>query len=92
MDMFLHDHKKIIKIFKGDCTGVVLEHRKDWENPNDIHVCFFLIVEDDGDWFESKTGTASSYWIDDMIEQLQCARDWMNECCTRTKHGWEYFM
>lgn len=90
MDMFLHDHKNIIKVFKGDCHGVVLEKRKDWENPNDPHVCFFLIVEDDGNWFESKTGVSSSAWIDDVIEQLQIARNWMNEYCTMADYGWDW--
>lgn len=90
MDMYEFDHRNVIKAFKGQCTGVVLENRKDWENPNDPHVCFFLIVEDDGNWFESKTGHTSSYWIDDTIEQLQIARDWMNEYCRKIQHGWEF--
>lgn len=90
MDMFIHDHKRIIKVFKGYCAGVVLEHRKDWENPNDPHVCFFLIVEDDENWYETTKGF-SSYWIDDLLEQLQCARDWMNEYCTKTNCGWQFY-
>jgi hypothetical protein len=91
VDMYLHDHKKIIKVFKGDCHGVVLEKRKDWENPNDPHVCFFLIVEDDGNWFESKTGISDSYWLPDTIEQLTLALEWVKEYCRKTPGGgWEY--
>lgn len=88
--MYEFDHRNVIKAFKGQCTGVVLEKRKDWENLNDPHVYFFMIVEDDGNWFESKTGYASSYWIDDTIEQLQIARDWMNKYCRKIQHGWEF--
>jgi hypothetical protein len=90
MDMFLHNHKNIIKVFKGSCIGVVLEKREDWENPNDPHICFFIIHEDDGNWFESKTGHTSSSWIDDMIKQLQLARAWMDEFCTMSNYGWDY--
>ena len=88
MDIYEYDHKNIIKVFKGDCHGVVLEKRGDW----DSHVCFFIIIEDDGNWFESKTGSSSSYWIDDTIEQLQIAREWMNENCFKPKNGcgWEF--
>jgi hypothetical protein len=91
VDQYLHDHKKIIKVFKGSCIGVVLEHREDWENPNDPHVCFFLIVEDDGNWFESSTGIASSYWLPETIEQLNLALEWMQEYCHKDPGGgWEY--
>jgi len=88
-DKYKRDHKNIIKVFKGDCHGVVLERRKDWENSDDPHICFFIITEDDGNWFESKTGISSCFWMPDLIEQLNLALQWMNEHCLKTQYGWD---
>jgi len=39
----------------------------------DYHICFQLMLEDDGHWFPLGH-SVSSAWIDDAIEALQLAR------------------
>lgn len=56
--------------FKGKCKGIKLIKRGE----NDNHICFQILTEDDGDWFVDGTNLASCYWIDDLIEQLQRAK------------------
>ena len=51
--------------FLGSCKGVELIRRGE----NDNHICFDILTEDDGNWFSSKE-PSSSFWIKDLIEQL----------------------
>jgi hypothetical protein len=60
------------KKFLGEQFGVSLTPRGDKDN----HICFTILSEDDGSWF-TKDVSASSYWIDDLIEQLQMAKRYM---------------
>jgi len=60
------DVRKIL----GDCMGVKLSARRD----GDPHLCFTIMVENDGEWFE-RMG-ASSAWLDELIDVLQQARDY----------------
>lgn len=55
--------------FKGNCIGVRLEER----GPNDPHICFTLMVENDENWFDKMS--VSSYWLDETIAVLQVAKD-----------------
>jgi hypothetical protein len=58
--------------FKGDCKGVRLKNRSE----NDNHICVEILTEDDENWFVSET-SFSSYWIDELIEQLQNAKSFI---------------
>lgn len=67
---------KYEKTFLGGCFGVGLYKR----GPNDPHVCFIVLVEDDGNWFENKNG-GSSFWLKDLQEQLNDAIIWIEQNC-----------
>lgn len=56
--------------FKGLQFGVRLIQR----GPNDPHVCIQLLAEDDEHWFELGN-SFSAYWLDDLIMQLNTAKD-----------------
>ena len=56
--------------FKGDCKGVRLVKRGE----NDSHISIQILSEDDGNWFVDEINQFSSYWIDDLIEQLKNAK------------------
>lgn len=57
------------KEFKGICKGVKLTKR----DKNDNHICLQILTEDDENWFVSAS-PFSSFWIDDLIEQLKTAK------------------
>lgn len=57
------------RTLKGRCFGVKLEAR----GPNDLHVCVQIIGEDDGHWFDVGN-PFSSFWIQDLIDQLEIAK------------------
>ena len=60
--------------FKGRCKGVELIKR----GINDNHICINILTEDDGNWFVSKSEIGfSSSWIDELIEQLQNAKKYI---------------
>lgn len=62
--------------FRGECQGVGLQKR----GPDDNHVCFIILTEDDGYWFVTKwpeQGT-SSYWLPELIDCLEQAKDWLH--------------
>lgn len=56
------------RTFRGDCMGVRLEPRA----PADQHVLVVVEIEDDGNWHEKLA--VSSFWLDELIAQLQAAR------------------
>jgi hypothetical protein len=58
--------------FKGNCKGVRLVPRGE----KDSHICIQILTEDDDTWFPSPDAF-SSYWIDDLIQQLKEARNYM---------------
>lgn len=59
--------------FKGNCKGVKLTKRGE----NDPHIMVSILVEDDGNWFVDEKNKFSSYWIDDLIEQLNNAKSFI---------------
>jgi len=61
--------------FKGNCIGVLLKERG---GAIDRHICFSLLIEDDGEWRETDFSVSSS-WIDETIEMLQAARSHMKD-------------
>lgn len=55
--------------FRGKCMGVKLKPR----GAKDPHIMVTLEIEDDEVWFP-KDFVVSSYWLDELIEQLQAAQ------------------
>jgi len=78
------------KVFLGTCFGVGLS----WRGPNDKHVCFTILTEDDGSWFASDN-SASSAWLPECIQVIQEAYDWVKKHCKPDKYkgiqcGWKF--
>lgn len=70
--------------FKGKLKGVRLQRRA----PNDKHLCVQLLTEDDGVWHDS--GQAfSAFWMDDLIEQLKQARNYLTQHSREVLYGYE---
>ena len=44
--------------------------------PNDNHICYEILHEDDGNWFLSEAST-SSYWLPDLINVCKQTEEWM---------------
>lgn len=59
----------------GDCYGVMLRPR----GINDLHVCFTILVEDDGYWYIKKNTGGSSHWLSDLRTQLFNAEEWYKQ-------------
>ena len=59
--------------FKGDCKGIRLTRRGE----NDPHIMVNILTEDDENWFVNENNTFSSYWIDDLIKQLNNAKSFI---------------
>ena len=55
----------------GECSGVALLPR----GSEDDHICFIILSEDDGHWFQSHSGW-SSYWLEDVRKQMERAEAW----------------
>lgn len=72
----LVDLNSFRQVFKGSCYAVALVPR--YEAGDDLHICFQILVEDDGNWYESP-GIGSSYWAPELIEQLKQAQEWMQK-------------
>lgn len=58
-------------VFVRGCYGVALVPR----GPDDNHICFMIIVEDDDNWFECN-GAGSSSWLCDLEDTLHQAVMW----------------
>lgn len=63
-----------LELFLGDCVGIALTMR----TPNDPHVCFGWLTEDDEHWFPGN-GTWSSYFLPDAEKVLAAAVAWLKE-------------
>lgn len=64
------------KVFLGGCNGIGLTKR----GPDDPHVCFTILTEDDENWFVD-SGGASSFWLKDLQTVLAEAMDWIEKNC-----------
>lgn len=62
-------------VFNGECIRVHLDPR----GVDDDRVMVSIFVKYDENWF--KRVEVSSYWIDEMIAQLQKAKKYMDESC-----------
>jgi len=69
--------------FLGSQFAVALVDRGE----NDKHICFEIFGEDDGHWFRVGHGS-SSFWIDDLIKQLQLAKEYMEKHEAKDKDGY----
>jgi hypothetical protein len=71
--------------FKGECKGVLLKPR----GKDDPHVLVSILTEDDEHW--SEHDCFSSYWLDELIDQLQQARRALETFPKdRDGCGWEF--
>ena len=79
---------KIIE-FKGICKGIKLTER----GIDDPHICVQILTEDDKNWFASKNPFSSS-WIDELIEELQIAKSYMEtqepDIYNGVQYGWKF--
>jgi hypothetical protein len=75
--------------FKGQCKGVELVKRE----TNDNHICVRILTEDDDDWFASASSFSSS-WLDELIEQLQLAKKYIEsqepDMFNGKQYGWKF--
>jgi hypothetical protein len=75
--------------FKGKCKGVKLLKRE----TNDNHICLQILTEDDEYWFPS-ANPFSSFWIDELIEQLQKAKQFIEtqepDIYDGHQYGWKF--
>lgn len=78
--------KNVIAVFTGDCKGVAITKRGNTDN----HLCFNIITEDDEQWFGSQSESSSSSWIDELIEQLIRARDFLKSQDPDMHNGKQY--
>lgn len=53
---------------------------------SDSHVCLFLLTEDDEFWHQVGNGF-SSHWLDDLIQQLTLAKQFMEKNCVKNVNG-----
>lgn len=77
------------KEFKGHCKGVKLIKRGE----NDNHICLQILTEDGENWF-APANSFSSYWIDDLIEQLKIAKAYIEtqepDMHEGRQYGWKF--
>ena len=85
-NVYEEEIQDIKKVFKANCFGVVLSAR----THDDFHVCFTIIVEDDGNWFIDNKGKTDSYWLIEVIEVLTEARKWILNHCIEPDSSPEY--
>ena len=71
--------------FKGECIGVRLVRR----GTKDKHICFNMLIEDDEFWSETNF-QVSSAWIDETIEQLKLAKEYMRTQTPDMHRGQKY--
>jgi len=65
--------------------GVRLEKR----GPVDPHICIKLLSEDDENWFDVGNGF-SSFWLNDLITQLQAAEVLLEQLAKPDRDGFGF--
>ena len=83
-DFFEDEIKNVVHVIKGDCVGIALFQR----GKNDSHICWQLLVEDDGSWYVSEYGH-SSFYIPDLEGVISKMQDWLKKNAVFEKYGWE---
>ena len=66
------------KEITGNLFGVKFV-QSDFATPEDQKISFTIMMEDDGQWYETKISKIDSYWLDDMIETLTKARKYLKK-------------
>ena len=72
------------RTFKGGCIGVALSER----GKDDPHVMINVLVGDDTNWFTK--ACVSSFWLDEMIEMLETAREHLKKHQEPDPDGYGY--
>ena len=75
--------------FLGELIGIGLFKRGE----NDNHVCFQILVEDDGAWYPFNMGRShgvASGWLPELLNQLKYAEQWMEENCKKEGKGYSF--
>lgn len=85
MSKMVNVEKDFAQVFLGRCKGVGIRPRNAY---GDTHAMFVILTEDDGWWYEGEDGTASAYWMPELIEQLQKAKEWLDQNATEYSYGW----
>jgi hypothetical protein len=79
----------MVKEFKGHCKGIRLTKR----SVNDNHICIQIITEDDDNWFAS-ANPFSSHWINELIEQLEITKAYLEtqdpDITEGIQYGWKF--
>jgi len=73
------------RTLKGRQFGIILKER----GPNDPHVCIQIIGEDDEHWFDIGN-SFSSFWLQDLIDQLEAAKILIGAQCKKDPSGFGY--
>jgi hypothetical protein len=75
--------------------GVSLQPRSETNGKaTDQHISFSIEIEDDENWFPMD-GSTSSYWLDELIEQLQRAKTYCESqkpdiAKNGRQYGWKF--
>jgi hypothetical protein len=69
--------------FRGSCQGVGLKQR----GPNDPHVCYVILTEDDEYWFVSSEQSASAFWMPELMDCFEQATEWLRHNAVKDEHG-----
>lgn len=75
--------------FLGGCFGVALCRRGAGKAHHEP-VTLLILVEDDGTWFTACESVMSSFWLPDLIEQLNAARMWLDDNAVKVQFGWAF--
>ena len=79
-----YPQERVVFTVKASCLGVIITTRGEGDN----HLCFFVIVEDDGNWNLCKNG-ASTFWLPELLDSVKNALVWLEHNATRGQWGWE---
>lgn len=70
---------------KGECVGIRFVPR----GKDDNHIIIKLLVEDDGNWYESGS-SMNSYWLKDLIKVCKQAKVVLDSKAKREDFGYKF--
>ena len=85
--MMLEEIPNQVHTVLGPCHGVCIATRGE----NDLHLCIYLLTEDDYNWFTSEN-SFSSFWLNGVIDVLGDALDWLRKHADRDPSGYGYVL
>lgn len=71
-----------VHVEKGEQSAVVVHLR----DQNDDHLCFSILGEDDGNWF-NRTGGASSFWFPELLTLMVRTKKWLRSNAELEENG-----